>query len=306
MTIRIALIGFGKIAREQHAPAIAGNPQFTLAAICTPGKDPELGVPWFSTAEALFEAMTGKLDAVAICTPPAARFAIACDAIRAGLDVLLEKPPATTLGELDILKVLAAKYGRSVYAAWHSQHSPGVAQAAATLAGQDIAELDIRWFEEVRRWHPGQEWIWRPGGFGIFDPGINALALACCIIDQPLVVREATLSIPANRHVPIAASIRFAGDAARAEMDWRPTKQEEWTIRVKTARGKQVELRYGGSELFIDDVEQMLTGPSSYPAIYGHFAELCAIGKTEIDTEPLRIVADIFLVGSFQRTESFD
>ncbi len=31
--------------------------------------------------------------------------------------------------------------------------------------------------EDVRRWHPGQDWIWEAGGFGVFDPGINALSI---------------------------------------------------------------------------------------------------------------------------------
>jgi D-galactose 1-dehydrogenase len=30
--IRIAIIGFGKIAAEQHVPAIEANPRFELAA----------------------------------------------------------------------------------------------------------------------------------------------------------------------------------------------------------------------------------------------------------------------------------
>ncbi len=30
--IRTAIIGFGKIAEDQHVPAIAGNPRFELAA----------------------------------------------------------------------------------------------------------------------------------------------------------------------------------------------------------------------------------------------------------------------------------
>jgi hypothetical protein len=38
--------------------------------------------------------------------------------------------------------------------------------------------VEIVWHEDVRKWHPGQQWIWEPGGFGVFDPGINALSIA--------------------------------------------------------------------------------------------------------------------------------
>ncbi len=44
------------------------------------------------------------LDAVAICTPPQVRHAIARDAIEAGKHVLLEKPPTATLSELEDLR----------------------------------------------------------------------------------------------------------------------------------------------------------------------------------------------------------
>lgn len=305
MTIRIALIGYGKIARDEHLPAVEGDPHFSLAAIVSHKADSGLDVPCFSTAGALFAKMKKQLDAVAICTPPAARFAIARDALEAGLDVLLEKPPAATLGELHELERLARAKGQAIYAGWHSQHASGVAQAAEALAGKKITSLDIIWHEYVRKWHPGQDWIWQPGGFGVFDPGINALAIATRILGQPLLVSDATLCVPENKQVPIAASVRF-GDAMQANMDWRPTEQEQWTVCVTTNDDLKVELRQGGSRLFIDEVEQGVSKLLSYPSIYARFAELCTNRVVEIDSEPLRIVADILLKGKIVAVESFD
>ena len=37
--------------------------------------------------------------------------------------------------------------------------------------------MRIDWRESVRKWHPGQEWVWEPGGFGVCDPGINAMSI---------------------------------------------------------------------------------------------------------------------------------
>lgn len=305
MTIRIALIGFGKIAREQHVPAIDADPNFNLVAVTTPGPWAQPGVACFPSAETLFSGMTGQLDAVAICTPPAPRYAIARAALEAGLDVLLEKPPTVTLGELHELEQLARQTRQTIYAGWHSQHAPGVASAAQALADKDMKTLDIRWHEDVRRWHPGQQWIWQPGGFGVFDPGINALAIATRILKQRLLVSEANLCIPENRQAPIAASIRF-GNAMQADMDWRPTHQEQWTLCVQTADGTTVELRQGGSRLFLDGVEQELTGPSSYPSMYRRFAKLCQAREMDIDAEPLRIVADVLLTAKVTHVEAFD
>jgi predicted dehydrogenase len=305
MPIRIAVIGFGKIARDQHVPAIAADPRFALAAVASRSGNPGIGVPWFASPDALFSGMSGKLDAVALCTPPSARHAIARDALDAGLHVLLEKPPTATLGEIAHLRGLAEQRGRTLYAAWHSQHATAVPKAAEALAGADIAKLDISWREDVRKWHPGQEWIWEAGGFGVFDPGINALSIATRILPMPLFVREARLLVPANKQAPVAASLTFVGGALRAEMDWRYTEGEQWTIRVGTKAGRIVELRDGGAKLSIDGAPQALAERGEYPSIYDRFAALVADKAGEVDSEPLRIVADAFLVGHRQLVEPF-
>jgi D-galactose 1-dehydrogenase len=304
--LRVAIVGFGKIAKDQHLPAINASAAFELAAVATRQKDPALGVPWFATSGEMFAAMAGRLDAVAICTPPAARHAIACAAMKAGLHVLLEKPPAATLGEIEDLQREATLQSRSLYAAWHSQHAAGVARAGEALAEARVASLDISWFEDVRKWHPGQEWIWEPGGFGVFDPGINALSIATKILPVPLFVSAARLLVPSNRQAPIAAEISFIGDRLSASMDWRQTGTECWTIRVETGSGKVVELREGGERLFIDGAEQKLEKRGEYPSIYERFAQLIASSQSEVDREPLRIVADAFLVGKREPAEPFE
>jgi D-galactose 1-dehydrogenase len=305
MPIRIAIIGYGKIAQDQHLPAIAADPRFELAAVSTRAGDPGLGVPWFANPAELYATMAGGLDAVAICTPPQVRHPIARDALAAGLHVLLEKPPAATLGEIEDLEKRARAAGRSLYATWHSQHAAAVAPAAQALAGQQVATLEIDWLEDVRKWHPGQEWIWQAGGFGVFDPGINALSIATAILPVPLFVREATLLVPENKQAPIAAAITFAGENLRATFDWRYQEGEQWTMRIATASGTRIELRDGGARLLIDGAEQALAERGEYPSIYDRFADLVEISTVEVDREPLRIVADAFLVGRREQVEAF-
>lgn len=305
MTVRIAIIGYGKIARDQHAPAIAADPRFRLVAIAGSDRDPSVELPWFETASELLGRMQGEVDAVAICTPPLVRYAIAREALAAGLSVLLEKPPAATLGEIHDLERRAASAGLALYTAWHSQHSAGVPEAARLLEGAEIARLDISWFEDVRKWHPGQEWIWSAGGFGVFDPGINALSIATRILPAPLLVRQADLLVPANRDAPIAASLTFAGDHSQAEFDWRHTEGECWTIRVETRSDQIVVLEGGGARLIVDGTELSVLERGEYSSIYSRFAELVEQREIAVDCEPLRIVADAFLLGRRVQVEPF-
>jgi D-galactose 1-dehydrogenase len=297
MTTRIAIVGYGKIAQDEHLPAIAADPRFELAGISTRSGDPGLNVPFDKEPKALFEALRGRLDAVAICTPPSARHDIARLALEAGLAVLLEKPPAATLGEVEDMERIARLTERPLFAAWHSQFAPGVAAAAQSLRGETVTRLQISWFEDVRKWHPGQEWIWAPGGFGVFDPGINALSIASRILPMPLFVREATLAFPSNRQAPISARVAFSGGPFAADFDWSYSEGESWTIEVDTASGRRLVLTEGGHRLSIDGVAQSVSRQREYPALYAHFADLLAAHRSDVDRDPLRIVADAFLIG---------
>ena len=303
--IRIAIIGFGKIAADQHVPSIAGNDRFDLVA--TSSRSGQGVEQTFTDWRELLRTVQG-LEAVAITTPPSARYEIARASIDAGLHVLMEKPPTVTLTETEELACLAEAKGTTLYATWHSRHNPSVPVAAKALAGKRIAEMQIRWQEDVHKWHPGQRWIWEAGGFGVFDPGINAFSIATAIFPGSLFVRSAELSIPENAETPIAAEIDFASDVAggplHASLDFRRTEGEEWTIEVRTVDGASVVLKDGGARLFIDGTEQQVSGLGEYPDIYREFVDLIDQRRSSVDVRPLRLVADCFLAASRTQVEA--
>lgn len=305
MSIRIALIGYGKIAHDEHRPAIEGDDRFTLVAVAGGRREVPDRVRRFEDHHALLGALGGQLDAVAICTPPGPRHAIARDCLAAGFDVLLEKPPAATLGELDDLVAIARRLGQTLYAAWHSQHAPAVAPARQALAGKQVRAIEIVWAEDARRWHFGQDWVLGPGGFGVLDAGINAFSIASRILPEPLMIDEATLMTPAGRGSPIAASIAFLGPDRTASLDWRATVERR-TIAIATEDGTSLVIADGGMSLSLDGTDQRLERRGEYPPMYARFAELIARRETEADIAPLRLVADICLVAARETVETFD
>ena len=161
--------------------------------------------------------------------------------------------------------------------------------------------MEVLWHEDVHKWHPGQQWIWEPGGFGVFDPGINALSIATRIFPGDLFVQSADLNVPANAQTPIAADIIFSSPEAdgplRASLDWRRTEGEEWTITIETSDGSTVRLENGGSKLVLDGKEQSDDGIGEYPDIYRVFADLIDERRSLVDVAPFRLVADCLLVG---------
>jgi D-galactose 1-dehydrogenase len=302
--IRIGIIGFGKIAQDQHAPAIAGDPDFRLVAVVAPEGAPDAGVPAFLDTASMLRG--AELDAVAICTPPGPRHALARDCLEAGLHVLLEKPPCASLGEVTDLGALAARKRRSLFTAWHSQFNDTVVRAAEITRREGIAAMDIQWLEDVEKWHPGQDWIWQRGGFGVFDPGINALSIACLLCPEPLLVRAAQLHMHEGGQQPVMVELALETGGVRerlgARFDFRHTNGERWTIDLTTNGGTRIALSEGGAVLRVDDGAAERTRGREYSQIYRRFAALIESEKSDVDAEPLRIVADALLSG--QRTAS--
>ena len=293
--IGMAIIGFGKIAADSHIPAIAGNDRLRLLA--TSSRSGQGVAPVFTDWRELIAKVEG-LQAVAITTPPGPRMEIAAACAAAGLHVLLEKPPAATLGEAESLCSLNPDV--TVFATWHARHNPAVLAAADLLAGKRIATMRIVWHEDVDKWHPGQDWIWQPGGFGVFDPGINALSIATAILPQPLFVKSARLTVRDGAQTPIAAEIDF-GPGFSASFDWRRRDGEEWTIAIATEDGLEVRLEKGGAQLDVDGERQDCAGMGEYPSLYAHFVDLVDNHRSNIDVAPLRLVADCLLAGSVER-----
>jgi predicted dehydrogenase len=307
--IKIGIIGYGKIAEDEHVPSIAKHPRLELAAtVSRKGKGAD-GVPTFKTHKEMLEQVDG-LAAVAISTPPSARYDIARECIEAGLHLLLEKPPAATLAEAEHLACLAEARGVTLFTTWHAQHNPAVTAAAERLAGQEIRRMEIVWHEDVRKWHPGQEWIWEPDGFGVFDPGINALSIATRIFPGELFVREAELRVPENKQAPIAARLRFASSSSKgdlsADFDWRHEGDEAWDIFITLADGTELRLLEGGSKLFVGDELQASGGDGEYPSIYREFVDLIDERRSHVDIRPLRLTSDAYLSGRRTSVEPFE
>ena len=303
MAIKIALAGIGKIARDQHIPAILESGEWDLAA--TVSRHGTLdGTPAYTDLETLL-AERPDIECISLCMPPVPRFSYAVAALAAGRHVMLEKPPGASLSECRILESMARKTGLALYATWHSREAAMVDAARDWLAGRRLRKLEITWKEDVRKWHPGQHWIWQAGGLGVFDPGINALSIMTRILPTPVHLTSARLSFPENCETPIAAELDFhhpGGAEVHAEFDFRQERGEVWTISAETDDGKLL-LSEGGANLSIDGNRHTDSANSGsviegeYPRLYANMAGLIRSRAVDMDLSPMMHVADAFLLG---------
>jgi D-galactose 1-dehydrogenase len=296
MTRAVCLVGIGKIALDQHVPALSSSPDFHLA--CTVSRKGEVpGVPAFTSLDAALGTHP-EVQVVSLCLPPVPRFEAAAAALQADRHVMLEKPPGATLAEVHALQAMAADRKLTLYATWHSRKARAVALAKDWLSGRTVAKARIDWREDVRKWHPGQDWVFEPGGMGVFDPGINALSILTEILPTPVHLTGAVLHFPENRQTPIAADLQFTGGVS-AGFDWRQIGPQTWDIEVTTTDGSHMALRMGGNVLELDG--KATAGKADimgeYPALYADMARFVAAGQSEVDLSPMVHVADALTLG---------
>ncbi len=294
MANKIALVGIGKIAHDQHIPVINSDPDWELAATVSRNASVD-GIDSYTSMEALLDARP-DISVISLAIPTEPRFDYARKALEAGRHVMLEKPPGASLAECITLEKLARQRGVCLYATWHSQHADGIREARDWLAERTLKRLHINWKEDVRAFHPGQEWIWEPSGLGVFDPGINALSIMTRILPDAVHLNAAKLEVPANRQTPIAAKLHFYhpdGADIRAEFDWRQQGDPVWEISIET-EDDALELAFGASSL-----------NTEYKRLYRQMSTLCENNAVDMDLSPLTHVADACLLGRRISVEPF-
>lgn len=289
----ICLVGIGKIAVDQHVPAIAASADWTLAATVSRAGSVD-GVPSFTDFDAMLSERQ-DIRVISLCLPPVPRFDYAARAIAAGRHVMLEKPPGATLAEVHALQASAKEVGVSLFATWHSRMAKGVAVAKVFLADKNITSAHIDWKEDVRRWHPNQDWVFEPGGMGVFDPGINALSILTEVLPKSVHLTSAVMRFPENRQTPISADLTFSGGVTAA-FDWLKQGEQLWEMTLH-AGADEVRLIEGGNRCLINSVEAAGSALEEYPALYDRMARLLETGGSDVDLTPMVHVSDAMTLG---------
>ncbi len=137
MTTTVALIGANGHGRH-HRRRFGSVPQVRLVGLADVrplDPDPPVppGVPVFTDHRAMLAAT--HPDVVVICTPPHTHLPIALDALAAGCDLLLEKPPVPSLQAHDTLAAAVAASGRACQVGFQALGSAAWARFRDALPG---------------------------------------------------------------------------------------------------------------------------------------------------------------------------
>lgn len=154
---RVSVIGGGKIS-EQHLMSLRRRPDVVLGTVCD--LSPSLAkfsadrvgaAAWTTDYREILDA--GRSDIVHVLTPPATHDAIVRDCLRAGMDVVVEKPVSLSRqGFLDTWS-LAQDSGRRLAENHNYRFNDPIVRMAQVLAeGQlgEIVEIDVRMNLRIR------------------------------------------------------------------------------------------------------------------------------------------------------------
>ncbi len=308
--VRLGIIGLGAIGNLQLQVLRASHQdrvQVVAAADhARGGEDP--GLPVYSDYRKLLQR--DDVTAVAVNTPPSSHYSITVEALRAGKDVFVEKPPALLVEQAEHMIALASELGLCLFMAFHARYNAPVALARRALAGEKVLSADIVYRERVHDYHDPGGWVFDPavsGGGALMDSGINALSVLASLTPQlrDYTLHEVRLGRAAGYTVETNADVAFAfGDGAvgRLCLDWLHAGPETRRVEIATFKHRYaIDIVHGRLER--DGV--LVAGPSrrsrrkvdqhaEYQAAYRDFAAHVARRISSTSTTELAFVRDSY------------
>ncbi|MCX5797287.1 MAG: Gfo/Idh/MocA family oxidoreductase [Elusimicrobia bacterium] len=285
-----ALVGYGAVAHNAHAPALRGRSDLAIAAVAD--ADPERlrlaeesfpGARPYPSLEALLESET-NLDFLDLATPPWLHGRQVLSALERGLHVLCEKPLTLDTTEFRRVAETARRRDRAVFTVHNWGCAPIWAKAAALSAEGALGEIRHAELHAVRTKPsvaagPGD---WRTdanlaGGGILVDHGWHNLYLLKRVLfpglDAPGPVETAAFF---HRPAPTAAEseatvfYRFPAATALLHLTWRGTFRSNWAVfhgtrAVLEMRDDHLLLRQGAQEEQRLDFPEKLSAGSAHP-----------------------------------------
>ncbi len=143
--IRFGIVGAGLWGRA-HAEVYSSHHLSSLVAVCDIDKDramelaADFGAPEVhGDYESL--ARDPNVDAIAVVTPDFAHCAPIVAAARAGKHIIVEKPLATNLEELEIIEAAVVSSGVTLMVDFHNRWSPPIAVAKEDIQNDRLGQL---------------------------------------------------------------------------------------------------------------------------------------------------------------------
>ena len=145
MVLRTAVVGAGIVSQNNHLPALARNPRTELAAVCDLDRDAareaaaEYDCATYVDPDRLLE--TESLDWLHVATPVQTHADLTVRALEAGVPVLVQKPAATTVAELERMRTAADDAGVPFSVVNNWLYYPVIRDVRQRIASDEIGDV---------------------------------------------------------------------------------------------------------------------------------------------------------------------
>jgi predicted dehydrogenase len=180
----VAIVGCGLVGRKR-ATALPGGRLVACADLVADRAHVLAAETPGATAERTWQVAVSRsdVDVVVVATTNDALAPVTSAAIEAGKHVLVEKPAARTVAEIEPVMALARRHGRRVRVGFNHRYHPALQQARAVMDEGGVGPL---MFVRGRYGHGGRagyEREWRAdrersGGGELIDQGVHLIDLA--------------------------------------------------------------------------------------------------------------------------------
>ena len=238
-------MGVGQFGRN-HCRVIHDSPRASLAAVCDldPPRAAEAAQTWGAEAVSDYRELSGRVDAAIVAAPTTAHAEIGCALLEAGLDVLVEKPLASTLADADRMLAVAEANGRVLQVGHLERFNPAVVEI------ERRATLPL--FFEVHRMN-----VFSPRSLDVdvvLDLMIHDVDVVLALADaEPQEIRAAGISILSQKVDIANVRLQFPNGCVA-----NLTASRVSTDRVRKLRlfqpGQYLSLDYGRQDLAIFSV----------------------------------------------------
>ncbi|WP_040978786.1 Gfo/Idh/MocA family protein [Oceanobacillus jeddahense] len=145
MSLKIAVIGCGSIAKHRHLPEYAANDQVKITAVCDIVQERAEAAAEKYQAKAYTDYKTllqeENIDAVSVCLPNYLHAPVSVDALNAGKHVLCEKPMATSTEEADQMIEAAEQNGKKLMIGHNQRFVSSHQKARELIASGTIGKV---------------------------------------------------------------------------------------------------------------------------------------------------------------------
>ena len=256
--LRVGIVGCGSIARS-HALSYRDNPRVELvgAVDLIPERADAFAAAYGTTARTCRELLDQQPDLVSVATPPGTHAEIAVELLGSGSSVLLEKPPTTTLADMDLVAAAEEVSAGSVYVVFQHRHGSGARRASrllrsGALGTPRIAVCETLWYRPDSYFLPEWRGNWAgEGGGPTLGHGIHQIDLLFHLMGpwKTVDARAARIARPVDFEDVSLAIVTFESGAVGTVVTSLLSPREISRIRVDTDGGTlEVNHVYGYSD----------------------------------------------------------